>query len=219
MSLIAIGPDFPQRVERVVCVGAHADDIEIGCGGTLLTLSRANPSLEVDWVVLSAEDERVDEAYAGAARVLGTDDRSRVRIEQFPQRFFPSARADLKRWFDDLGASIDPQVVFCPRLEDMHQDHRTTAELAWQTFRAQLVLEYEILKYEGDLGQPNAFIELPRDVADEKVRLLDEVFVSQRPRYWFDEETFRGLLRLRGIECRADSGYAEAFHVRKIRLW
>lgn len=219
MSLIALGAEFPQRVERVLAVGAHADDIEIGCSGTLLTLVRANPALEVDWVVLAAEDERVDEAYAGAARVLSTDDRSRVRIEQFPQRFFPSARADLKRWFDNLGRDIAPQVVFCPHLQDVHQDHRTTAELVWQTFRAQLVLEYEIVKYEGDLGQPNAFVELPREIADEKVRLLDEVFVSQRARYWFDDETFRGLLRLRGVECRADSGYAEAFHARKLRLW
>jgi len=219
MSLMPLAPDLPQRVEHVLCIGAHADDIELGCAGTLLTLTRANPSLEVDWVVLSAEDERADEAYAGAARVLGTDDRSRVRIEQFPQRYFPSARAKLKRWFDDLGRAIDPQVVFCPRLEDAHQDHRTTAELVWQTFRAQVVLEYEIVKYEGDLGQPAVYVELPHDIANEKVRLLGDVFVSQRPRYWFDEETFRGLLRLRGVECRATTGYAEAFHARKIRLW
>jgi LmbE family N-acetylglucosaminyl deacetylase len=218
MSLLPVS-DLPRRVERVLCIGAHADDIELGCAGTLLTLTRANPSLEVDWVVLSAEDERVEEAYAGAARVLGTQDRTRVRIEQFPQRFFPSALAELKPYFDDLGRVTEPQIVFCPRLEDLHQDHRTTAELVWQTFRAQLVLEYEIVKYEGDLGQPSTYVELPRQIAEEKLRLLDDVFVSQRPRYWFDEETFRGLLRLRGVECRAASGYAEAFHSRKLRLW
>lgn len=202
-----------------MCIGAHADDIEIGCGGTMLTLMRANPSLQVDWVVLSADEERIDEAFTAAARVLGTDDRSRVRVEQFPQRFFPSAFADLKRYFDELGQQTSPQLVFCPRLHDMHQDHRMTAELVWQTFRAQLILEYEIVKYEGDLGRPSTFVELPADIAEEKIRLLDDVFVSQRSRYWFDDETFRGLMRLRGVESRAASGYAEAFHCRKLRLW
>lgn len=219
MSLLAIGPDLPSRVQRVLCVGAHADDIEIGCGGTMLSLARANPSLDVDWVVLSAEGERIDEAYAGAARIIGHDDRSRVRIEQFPQRYFPAALADLKQYFDDLGRHVAPDVIFCPRLEDAHQDHRTVAELVWQTFRAQLVLEYEIVKYEGDLGAPSAYVELSSAIADEKINLLLDVFASQRPRYWFDAETFRALLRLRGIESRASSGYAEAFHARKLRLW
>lgn len=184
-----------------------------------MTLVAANPSVEVDWVVLSAEGERIDEAYAGAAGVMGTDDRSRVRIEQFPQRYFPAAFSELKRYFDELGTRLAPQVVFCPRTSDLHQDHRTVAELVWQTLRSQLILEYEIVKYEGDLGQPSVFVELPAAVADAKVALLDEVFPSQRSRYWFDRDTFRGILRLRGVECRAKSGYAEAFHCRKVRLW
>jgi LmbE family N-acetylglucosaminyl deacetylase len=219
MSLITLAADLPHRLQRILCVGAHADDIEIGCGGTIVSVTRANPSIEVDWIVLSAEGERADEARAGAARVLEATKTARVRIEQFPQRYFPGAFTDLKRYFDALGRDIMPQVVFCPRLEDMHQDHRVVAELVWQTFRSQFVLEYEIAKYEGDLGRPSTFVELSREVADHKIRLLEEVFVSQRERYWFDEEAFRGLLRLRGIESRAASGYAEAFHARKLRLW
>lgn len=219
MSLIALAPDLPYRLQRIMCIGAHADDIEIGCGGTVLTMSRANPNLEVDWVVLSAEGERADEARAGAAQVLEATKDARVRIEQFPQRYFPGAFTDLKLYFDDLGRETMPQAVFCPRLDDMHQDHRVVAELVWQTFRSQFVLEYEIMKYEGDLGRPTTFVELSRDVADDKIRLLLETFVSQRDRYLFDEETFRGLLRIRGIEGRVASGYAEAFHTRKLRLW
>jgi LmbE family N-acetylglucosaminyl deacetylase len=206
-------------LRSVLCVGAHADDIEIGCGGTMLSLVRDNPALRVDWVVLSAEGERADEAHAGAARVLEAAKDARVRVEQFPQRYFPAAFADLKRYFDGLGRTTTPDLVFCPRLEDAHQDHRTVAELVWQTFRSQIVLEYEIVKYEGDLGRPTVFIELSSELVEGKLQLLNEVFVSQRERYWFTEDTFRGLLRLRGVECRAPSGFAEAFHARKLLLW
>lgn len=216
---MSIAQHLPGRLRNVLCIGAHADDIEIGCGGTMLSLVRDNPALTVDWVVLSAEDERADEARAGAARVLHTAKEARVRVEQFPQRYFPAAFADLKRYFDDLGRTTVPDLVFCPRLEDAHQDHRTIAELVWQTFRSQVVLEYEIAKYEGDLGHPTVFIELSRDLVDTKLRLLHEVFASQRERYWFDDDTFRALLRLRGVECRASSGFAEAFHARKLVLW
>lgn len=219
MALLPIAPDLPARIDSVLCVGAHADDLEIGCAGTMISLTRANPSVQVDWIVLSAVGERIDEAYTGAARVLGTDNRSRIRVEQFPQRYFPSALADLKRYFDELSTTTSPQLVFCPRLADMHQDHRTVAELVWQTFRTQTVLEYEIMKYEGDLGQPTTYVELDESVAEEKISLLDDVFASQRDRYWFDDRTFRGLLRLRGVESRASSGYAEAFHTAKLRLW
>jgi LmbE family N-acetylglucosaminyl deacetylase len=219
MPPLPIAQQLPGELRSVLCVGAHADDIEIGCGGTMLSLTRDNPALRVDWVVLSAEDERADEARAGAARVLETSKDTHVRVEQFPQRYFPAAFADLKRYFDELGRTTAPDLVFCPRLEDAHQDHRMVAELVWQTFRSQVVLEYEIIKYEGDLGHPTVFIELSTELVDAKLRLLDEVFVSQRERYWFTEDTFRGLLRLRGVECRASSGFAEAFHARKLLLW
>lgn len=219
MRPLAIAPHLRDHVRRVLCIGAHADDIEIGCGGTMLSLLRANPAVCVDWVVLSAEGERADEARAAADRVLHGTTAAQVRIEQFPQRYFPAAIADLKHYFDELARTTTPDVVFCPRLEDAHQDHRTVAELVWQTFRTQVVLEYEIVKYEGDLGRPTVFVELPEELVAAKLQLLDDVFRSQRDRYWFTDDTFRGLLRLRGVECRASSGFAEAFHARKLLLW
>lgn len=219
MPMIALGADAASLPRRVLCIGAHADDIEIGCAGTVLTLAHRQPALRVDWVVLSAEGARADEARRGAARVLAGVPDASVHVERFPQRYFPAAYGDLKRYFDALGERAQPDVVLCPRLEDMHQDHRTVAELVWQTFRSQLVLEYEIVKYEGDLGRPNAYVALTDDVAEHKLAVLDEVFVTQRARDWFDRDTFRGLLRLRGVECRAPSGLAEAFHARKVRLW
>lgn len=212
-----IAPDLADRMTSVLCIGAHADDIEIGCAGTLLQLSRANPALRFEWIVLSAEGERADEARAAAAKVLGNGDAD-VRIESFTERFFPAIYADLKHYFDDLGRRVRPDLVLVPRRHDEHQDHRTAAELAWQTFRGQPILEYEIVKYEGDLGRPNVYVALHDDTVEEKVTLLREIFVSQHGRYWFSDETFRGLMRIRGIECRAPSGYAEAFHGDKLRL-
>ena len=213
-----IAPDLASRLTAVLCIGAHADDIEIGCAGTLLQLTRANPAMQVDWIVLSASGERADEARAAAAKVLGRAGDASVRIEAFTERYFPAIYGDLKRYFDDLGAQLRPDLVFTPRRADEHQDHRVTAELAWQTFRGQPILEYEIVKYEGDLGQPNVFVALPDEVVDEKLTLLREAFGSQRNRYWFSDETFRGIMRTRGVECRAPSGYAEAFHGDKLRL-
>lgn len=210
-----IAPDLPDRLSSVLCVGAHADDIELGCAGTLLQLARANPALRFEWIVLSAEGQRADEARAAASKVAGDAD---VRVEAFTERYFPAVYADLKHYFDDLGARISPDLVFAPRRADMHQDHRVTAELVWQTFRGQPILEYEIIKYEGDLGRPNVYAALPEEIVDEKLTLLRDVFASQHGRYWFTDETFRGLMRTRGIECRAPSGYAEAFHGDKLRL-
>lgn len=212
-----IAPHWAQDIERVLCIGAHADDIEIGCAGTLLELRAANPGIMFDWVVLSADGERAGETRAAARRILGPH--HKVHVTEFAERYFPARYAELKHHFDDLGRTLSPDVIFCPRRADAHQDHRTVAELTWQTFRDQLVLEYEIVKWEGDLGQPNAYVALSRDSAIEKLALLAEEFPSQRGRDWFDDEVFRGLLRMRGVECRAPSGYAEAFHATKVRLW
>jgi LmbE family N-acetylglucosaminyl deacetylase len=213
-----LAPDLANRLNSVLCIGAHADDIEIGCAGTLLQLTRANPAMQVDWIVLSASGQRADEARAAAAKVLGRAGDASVRIQAFTERYFPAIYGDLKRYFDDLGTQVRPDLVFAPRRADEHQDHRVTAELAWQTFRGQPILEYEIVKYEGDLGQPNVFVALPDEIVDEKLTLLREAFGSQRDRYWFSDETFRGIMRTRGVECRAPSGYAEAFHGDKLRL-
>lgn len=212
-----IAPSWAHDITHVLCIGAHADDIEIGCAGTLLELRAANPDIMFDWVVLSGEGERAQETRAAARRLLGPH--HKVRVADFTDRYFPARYADLKRYVAGLGRTLSPDVVFCPRRVDAHQDHRTVAELTWQTFRNHLVLEYEIVKWEGDLGQPNAYVALSNDTAAEKLATLADEFPTQRDHDWFDDEVFRGLLRLRGVECRAPSGYAEAFHATKLRLW
>jgi LmbE family N-acetylglucosaminyl deacetylase len=205
------------QVRRVLFVGAHSDDIEIGCGGTVLQLLDACPDLEVDWVVLTAPAERADEASASAGRFLAGAGVSRVRIESFRERYFPY-QPELKEWFDALGREIDPDLVLCPWGGDAHQDHRTVSELVGNTFRDQLVLEYEIPKFDGDLGRPSVYVHLEERHAEAKLEGIIEGFPSQKRREWFTEETFRALLRLRGIESRAPSGLAEAFHCRKMVL-
>jgi LmbE family N-acetylglucosaminyl deacetylase len=205
------------QVRRVLCLGAHADDIEIGCGGTVLQLIESSPGIEVDWVVLTATGERSDEAAASAERFLAGAGASRVRIEDFRERYLPH-QPELKEWFDEFGRENAPDLVICPWGGDAHQDHRTVSELVGNTFRDQLVLEYEIPKFDGDLGRPSVYVHLEHRHAEEKVTAIIDGFPSQKRREWFTEETFRALLRLRGIESRAPSGLAEAFHCRKMVL-
>jgi LmbE family N-acetylglucosaminyl deacetylase len=202
---------------RVLCLGAHADDIEIGCGGTLLHWLAGGRRLTVDWVVFSASAEREREARAAAGKFLSGAAAAELRVEHFRDGYFPYD-ASLKDVFEDLKARPAPDVIFTHHRADRHQDHRTLSDLTWNTFRQHLILEYEIPKYDGDLGQPNCFVELPAAVCDAKITHLLGAFPSQRGKPWFTEDTFRGLLRLRGIESACPSGYAEAFHVRKLRL-
>jgi LmbE family N-acetylglucosaminyl deacetylase len=201
----------------ILCVGAHSDDIEIGCGGTVLTLLSRRPELSVHWVVLSSTDERRREALRGAERFLGDSRRHHVAVQEFEERYFPYDTA-LKRYFDDLGASLSPDLIFTHCRHDLHQDHRVVSELTWNTFRDHLILEYEVPKYDADLAQPGFFVELPRSECERKVGSIIDTFPSQRSRYWFSDETFWALLRLRGVECRSATGYAEAFHARKLVL-
>ncbi len=202
---------------RVLCIGAHSDDIEIGCGGTLMQLIERCPGLSVDWLVLSATEERREEAEASAARLLANVAASRVWIEPFRERYFPY-QPEIKQRFDALQAASKPDVVFTHWRGDAHQDHRVASELTANTFRDHLILEYEIPKYDGDLGQPSVYVRLTDAQAGAKVEHLDAAFPSQRSRGWFDADTFRGLMRLRGVECNAPSGMAEAFHARKVVL-
>jgi LmbE family N-acetylglucosaminyl deacetylase len=204
-------------VSRVLCLGAHADDIEIGCGGTILALLARRTDIEFDWVVMSAEGVRADEARASADRLLGTARGRRVRVEAFRERYLPYDPT-VKEYFDDLGRSTTPDLVLCPWRGDAHQDHRTVAELAANTFRDHLVLEYEIPKYDGDLGRPSVYVRLTQEQADAKVAAIMDGFPSQAGHDWFSDDTFRGLMRLRGIECHAPTGVAEAFHARKLVL-
>ena len=202
---------------RVLALGAHADDIEIGAGGLLLELAASGRRLEIVWVVLSGDETRAAEARTSAARLLGGDVNVTVEIDTFRERYFPH-EPELKERFDDIGRRVKPDLVIAPRLEDRHQDHRVVAELAWQTFRNHLVLEYEIPKFEGDLGQPNTYVPLQAATVERKIEHLLSAFPSQAHRAWFNDETFRAILRLRGIESNAPSGYAEGFTARKLVL-
>jgi LmbE family N-acetylglucosaminyl deacetylase len=203
-------------VSHVLCLGAHADDIEIGCGGTLLTLLEAAPALSVTWVVFSAEGPRADEARRGAASFLAATSGRHVMIRAFRDGFFPYTGAQIKEAFEELKATISPDLVFTHYRHDLHQDHRLVAELTWNTFRDHLVLEYEVPKYDGDLGSPNLFVPLSHSLCRRKLDTILSTFKTQEGKHWFSEELFRALLRLRGMECRAPSGYAEAFHARKL---
>ena len=200
---------------RVLCLGAHSDDLEIGCGGTMLWLARRYAPLSVDWVVLSADDSvRRAEAEAGAAAILAGAAERHVRLERFRDGFFPFVGAEIKEYFAALGRDVTPDLVLTHQRHDLHQDHRLVAELTWQTFRRTLVLEYEIPKWDGDLGTPSVYVPLPEDVVEAKLRILTATFASQRTKSWFAPETFRSLLRIRGVEAGAP--YAEAFYGRKL---
>jgi LmbE family N-acetylglucosaminyl deacetylase len=204
---------------RLLFLGAHSDDIEIGCGGTILRFLAEHPGSEVTWVVFSANPEREREARASAAAFLGDAPRT-VEIKAFRESYFPDNATLIKDAFEELKRSMvrAPDIVFTHRRQDRHQDHRVVSELTWNTFRNHLILEYEIPKYEGDLGNPNLFVPLPRAVADKKAALLMEHFPSQAGRTWFRPDTFHGLMSIRGVECNAAEARAEAFHAHKLLL-
>jgi LmbE family N-acetylglucosaminyl deacetylase len=203
---------------RVLCLGAHSDDIEIGCGGTLLRLLDEVPGSSVHWVVLSATDVREREARASAADFLARAASSTVVTKAFRESYFPAQWSEIKLFLEEVRREGDPDVVLTHHHADLHQDHRIVSELTWNTFRRHLILEYEIPKYEGDLGRPNFFVRLPRTTAERKVELLMKHFQTQGARPWFRPDTFHGLMSIRGIESLAPDGRAEAFHARKVAL-
>lgn len=203
---------------RVLCIGAHSDDIEIGCGGTLLELQRRHAGLRVDWVVLSGDAIRQQEAAAAMRRLVRPAQRGRLIHGDFPDGRFPAAYGEIKDFVESLKTRPAPDLVFCHERDDRHQDHRIVNEMVWSTFRDHLVLEYEVPKWDGGLGQPNLYVPLTRPQVRRKIDTILSSHRSQSGRDWFDPEVFRSLPRLRGVECRAPSGYAEAFHARKIRI-
>ena len=201
---------------RVLALGSHADDIEIGCGATLLRLA-AQRELDVHWVVLSATDERAAEARRSAEAFLGGAAGSHVAVESFRDAFFRYG-GEVKEYFEALKARVSPDLILTHHRSDLHQDHRIVAELTWNTFRDYLILEYEVPKYDGDRGSPNLFVHLDEATARRKAALLLDWFPSQRSKAWFTEDLFLALMRLRGMESGAPSGYAEAFYGRKVVL-
>jgi LmbE family N-acetylglucosaminyl deacetylase len=201
----------------VLCLGAHSDDIEIGCGGTLLQLKKTLPQLTFHWVVFSAGGARGREANK-AAELFTAGCQKQLVLKEYRDGFLPYSGGAVKDFFEELKDQVNPDLIFTHWQGDAHQDHRVVSELTWNTFRNHLILEYEIPKYDGDMGRPNVFVPLESSMYQQKVNSLLEAFESQRSKPWFAPETFLGLMRIRGMESNAPSGYAEAFHARKLTI-
>ncbi len=218
MHQLSLTSDRPIR--RLLCLGAHCDDIEIGCGATLLTLLAADPAIAVDWVVFSgagdhATGTRETGTRAAANAFLAGSTQAQVVVHDFRDGYFPDEWARLKQAFSELATRVTPDLLLTHYRGDLHQDHRTLAELTWQTFRNRLIWEYEIPKFDGDLGRPNLFVPISATAARRKTDIILRSFPSQADKAWFTAETFSALLRLRGIEAGSSTGYAEAFHAAK----
>lgn len=205
-------------VQHILCLGAHADDIEIGCGATILSLLQRYPSVRVRWVVLSGMGVRAEEAQDSARHFLAGAINATVDVRDFRDGYFPWQGGILKDYFEQLKSEPTPDVVFTHHGHDLHQDHRLVSELTWNTFRDHLILEYEVPKYDGGLGSPNVFVPQAIERVDQKLHILQKCFPSQSAKPWFDVDTFRALMRLRGVECNAPSRFAEAFYARKVCL-
>jgi LmbE family N-acetylglucosaminyl deacetylase len=216
--MLSLGLVGGEPIRRVLAIGAHSDDLEIGCGGTVLALTRANPGLAVHWVVLAANGDRADEARRSAETLLADAGTRSVEVHAFRDGYLPHTGAEVKDTFEDLKARVSPDLVLTHTSGDFHQDHRLVCELTWNTFRNHMILEYEIPKWDGDIGRPNVYVPLERSVVQAKIDLLGGHFDTQRRKDWYDVEVFRGLMRIRGMECRSSSGYAEAFVARKLKL-
>jgi LmbE family N-acetylglucosaminyl deacetylase len=217
MLTVALNRDLPQRL-TILCLGAHSDDIEIGCGGALLRLTEAYGQATVHWVVFATDTARAAEAKRSAQLFLQRAVASQVILKTFRDGYFPYEGGAIKNDFEALKERLEPDVIFTHYGADAHQDHRVISELTWNTWRNHTIFEYEIPKYDGDLGQPNLFITLDTQLAERKVDYLMDVFATQRGRDWFNRDTFWSLMRLRGIEARSPSGLAEAFYCRKLSL-
>lgn len=202
-------------IRNILCLGAHCDDIEIGCGGTLLRLRQENPQLRFDWVVFSSTPARKREAHKAARMFLGPSTRSHVTIGNFRDSFFPYEGKAIKEFFESIKKRISPDLIFTHYRDDLHQDHRVVSELTWNSFRNHLILEYEIPKYDGDLGSPNFLVGFDEAICERKIRNILTAFRSQSEKKWFTDDTFRALLRIRGVECNAEGRYAEGFYLRK----
>jgi LmbE family N-acetylglucosaminyl deacetylase len=205
------------KLVKVLCLGAHSDDIEIGCGGTLLKLTEDHPGLDILWVVFSAEGVRAREAKASARAFLHHAGKQKIVVRDFRTSFFPFQGEEIKEFFETL-KSFQPDLVFTHYRDDRHQDHRVISDLTWNTFRSHLILEYEIPKYDGDFGVPNVFVPISKSICLKKSECLLKHFESQRGKHWFDEELFLATARIRGMESDSPTKLAEAFYCRKMVL-
>jgi LmbE family N-acetylglucosaminyl deacetylase len=207
--------DAKSGIRNVLCLGAHCDDIEIGCGGTILRLIQENPRLSFHWVVFSSSPRRKREALSASRLFLSSVFRPHVVIRSFRDSFFPHEWKGIKEFFESIRERSQPDLIFTHYRNDLHQDHRVISELTWNAFRDHLILEYEIPKYDGDLGSPNFFVGLDETVCAKKIHNIMASFRSQSGKSWFTEDTFRAMLRIRGVESNAEGRYAEGFYCRK----
>lgn len=203
-------------IQKVLCLGAHSDDIEIGCGGTILKLLQVRRNLVVYWIVLSSGANREQEALRSAALFLRRATKKHVEVFDFRNGYFPYEGSKIKDFFEQLKQQVSPDLIFTHASHDLHQDHRLVNQLTWNTWRSHVILEYEIPKYDGDLGSPNLFIPFDRKICDLKIKYLMACFKTQRDKHWFTEDTFQGLMRIRGVEANAPGKFAEAFYCRKL---
>ena len=208
----------PGESLSVLCLGAHSDDIEIGAGGTILSLIAKGVRLRVHWCVLSATGRRATEAEYSARSFLDGASLESLELCTFSDGLFPSQGREIKLWFEDLKSRVNPDVIFTHRPGDAHQDHREVARLTTTSFRDHLILAYEIPKWDGDLGPMNAYVPITESILHAKIELLVSCFGTQRAKDWFDADVFRGMARIRGAECRAPERYAEAYEIRKATL-
>ena len=203
---------------KILCLGSHPDDIEIGCGGTILKLIDEVDKIQFYWTVFSGGEERSKEAHQSADNFLVDIQSKKIDIQNFKESYFPFIGSDIKNYFEELKKVFIPDIIFTHHRNDAHQDHRLISDLTWNTFRDNYILEYEVPKYDGDLGHPNLFVHLNDRFVQKKINYILDIFKTQKEKKWFTEETFRSILRIRGIESNSPSKYAEAFHCRKIVL-
>jgi LmbE family N-acetylglucosaminyl deacetylase len=218
LAVLKVGLSEVPSPCRILAIGCHPDDIEIGCGGTMLRLIQSLPAVEVSWVVLSAHGERAEEVQRSADAFLQGVERQDVIVRGYRDGFLPYNGGEVKQFFEHLKPKIMPDLIFTHYRDDLHQDHRLASELTWNTFRDHFILEYEVPKYDGDFASPNVFVHLTESIAKEKVAKLLQFFQTQRDRRWFTEDLFLGVLRLRGMESNSPTRYAEGFYGRKVVL-
>jgi LmbE family N-acetylglucosaminyl deacetylase len=199
---------------KILCLGAHCDDIEIGCGGTIIRLVEEYEIRQLKWIVFTSSEERADEARRSAESFMKECKEKEIIIKKFKDGFLPYEAEKIKNLFEELKA-FDPDIIFTHYRNDLHQDHRTICELTWNTFRTHQIFEYEIPKYDGDLSSPNFFVTLNKEVAKSKVDIITKCFQSQAGKQWFDKDTFFAMMRIRGIESASPTKFAEGFYVRK----